>query len=767
MTQVGGFQAGGALRPGKLYVRRSADDKLSQRLTDGELCYVLGPRQIGKSSLRGRTSDLLRSRGIQCVSIDLNEIGTCDLTAREWFGGLTSLIADQLGLPEPQLPGDAAPVLSLLRYLRQVVLREISAPLVIFIDEIEVLRSLSFSASDFFSMIRSLYNQRSSDPGCQRLTFCLLGVATPADLVEDLSASPFNIGRRIVLEDFSVAEAAVFLEGLRGLHGLAEGWLEAIVGWTSGHPYMTQSLCKALCEDPALHGAPPAEAVIGLVQRTFLQRPISADPCLGYAESYFRERRPGFLQHRLLELYRRLLDGEPEPVRMADPEQLKLLISGLVAERGEERHRVLMVRNRIFASMFDHRWVRQALSARHLSPQLDLWLAHDRNEHYLLRGQVLEEAQRWAHQQRDLTEDEKRYLLESLEATERSNRRQRNLAIVIGALLMLVLVLMGIFLYREVSHSQIETAQADCLAGESSACHTAFARSEARCQVGDTLACVRLAVLYERGYGVRKSTERALELFERACQANNGDACNNVGYYHEKGRGPKGKDAAQAFRYYEKACRLEHQIACANLGYLYEMGLGVKQDLGRAKALFESSCKSRGSYGCNNLGNRYQNGIGVPQDLERALRYYERACADQAGLGCVNVGYLHEQAGHLADARSSYRMACDLHTPKGCTSLGLMYSQGRGGELDKERAAALYRSACEDAFEPDARACNNLGVLYEKGSGVVRDTITALYQYQRSCSMGFTDACTNLRDLFESADFKERVAADSASPNPH
>src|SRR5206468_1252296 len=51
--------------------------------------------------------------------------------------------------------------------------------LVIFVDEIDVVRSLPFSTDEFFAGIREIYNRRSQDPELNRLTFCLLGVATP------------------------------------------------------------------------------------------------------------------------------------------------------------------------------------------------------------------------------------------------------------------------------------------------------------------------------------------------------------------------------------------------------------------------------------------------------------------------------------------------------------------------------------------------------------------------------------------------------------
>ena len=75
-----------------------------------------------------------------------------------------------------------------------------------------------------------------SDPELSRLSFCLLGTATPADLIQDTKTSPFNIGKRIELADFTEGEAAVLADGLGPDGGRL---LRRILWWTGGHPYLT------------------------------------------------------------------------------------------------------------------------------------------------------------------------------------------------------------------------------------------------------------------------------------------------------------------------------------------------------------------------------------------------------------------------------------------------------------------------------------------------------------------------------------------------
>src|SRR6185503_20927272 len=119
---------------------------------------------------------------------------------------------------------------------------------VIFVDEIDAVRSLPFSTDEFFAGIRELYNHRTEAEELERLTFCLLGVAAPSDLIRDTRMTPFNIGLRIELHDFTRTEAQSLAVGLSGNDREGSGILNRILYWTGGHPYLTQRLCQAVAE---------------------------------------------------------------------------------------------------------------------------------------------------------------------------------------------------------------------------------------------------------------------------------------------------------------------------------------------------------------------------------------------------------------------------------------------------------------------------------------------------------------------------------------
>ena len=69
------YAVGGPVQPDRdCYIERPADRELYERLSAGEFCHVLSPRQSGKSSLVARCAKRLRSAGFATAVVDLARV---------------------------------------------------------------------------------------------------------------------------------------------------------------------------------------------------------------------------------------------------------------------------------------------------------------------------------------------------------------------------------------------------------------------------------------------------------------------------------------------------------------------------------------------------------------------------------------------------------------------------------------------------------------------------------------------------------------------
>ncbi len=348
------FVAGGTLRPGApSYIKRPADDELFNWALAGEFCYVLTPRQMGKSSLMIRTAQRLREQKSNTAIIDLTKIGA-NVSAEQWYLGLIARLKSQLKLTiDPHAWWKESHSLGAVQrftsFLRDVVLEEIEGSVVIFMDEIDTTLNLEFS-DDFFAAIRFTYNARATDPAYDRLTFILLGVATPADLIQDRSRTPFNIGQRIDLREFSQDDAQSLRQGLNAAHPQqGEAMFARIFYWTNGHPYLTQKLCLTIAQAGEKNWTD--DQVDELVKRLFVSEEARRETNLQFVRDRIGS---SPRQRRLLALYRQVYENKavPEDERSLDQNRLKLF--GLVRAADG----ALKVRNEIYHRVFDLNWIK-------------------------------------------------------------------------------------------------------------------------------------------------------------------------------------------------------------------------------------------------------------------------------------------------------------------------------------------------------------------------------------------------------------------------
>ena len=237
--------------PDSLYVERKADIQL-HNIVDAmqRPGYVLVSRQMGKTNLLLRAKRKWENEADLYVYIDMSNI---DDTERACF---ETLIDTAIDTHEDVLSSlrekiqdlrrvniTKSPVQAHNEELR-MLLKNVKGKLVFILDEIDSLTRTSYS-DNVFSQIRSVYFSRVNYPVLEKLTYVLSGVVEPTEIIKNPKISPFNIGEKILLDDFTRDEYSAFIRKA-DLGDLGSDVIERIYYWAGGNPRITWDICYEL-----------------------------------------------------------------------------------------------------------------------------------------------------------------------------------------------------------------------------------------------------------------------------------------------------------------------------------------------------------------------------------------------------------------------------------------------------------------------------------------------------------------------------------------
>lgn len=207
---------------------------------------------------------------------------------------------------------------------------------------------------------------------------------------------------------------------------------------------------------------------------------------------------------------------------------------------------------------------------------------------------------------------------------------------------------------------------------------------------------------------IRASREQTLK---RMCAANDALACAAFGN-RANARYSANADDGAARKALEKSCEGNEPYGCHQLGALLRH-TGSSEDYTRGEALMRGACRG----GLELCGKNM-----APSESQRALlRYLGARCDAGTAAGCLQAGsYLlwWEEDGRRRDgdelerAHGYFERGCAQKLSTSCLYQGFLHETGALGKADRERAVALYTTACELR---DKVGCN---LARERGAAV-------------------------------------------------
>ena len=196
------------------YILRPTDKQFLAAIARRDsIVLVKGARQMGKTSLLARGLQHARKSGTQAAFTDFQKLNNDQLTsAKSFYVALGEFLADKLDLdahPSDKWDDRRGPNANFDRFIRQVILKSVDTHLVWGLDEVDRLFTCPFGG-EVFALFRTWHNERALDPAGPWFKLTLaIAYATEAHLfITDVNQSPFNVGTRVTLQDFTLEQVA-------------------------------------------------------------------------------------------------------------------------------------------------------------------------------------------------------------------------------------------------------------------------------------------------------------------------------------------------------------------------------------------------------------------------------------------------------------------------------------------------------------------------------------------------------------------------------
>lgn len=235
------------------HIHRECEEVAKDAIRENGVTIVIkGPRQLGKTELIGILASIAEESGKYVVSVDLNEIRLDDgviiffeSLARSIVHGIGDEIPDfQVTVPNFDDPYET-PGSIFTRFITKAIIPQTNQ-ISLFLDNVDqVFIDKRDYDTSFFRMLRAWYDKRISNPRhpLTRLD-TILAISTDPYLGKAEPGSPFNVGVKVELEDFTLDETRQVIDQQK--LEIQNSEIEDLWKMTGGHPFLVKDALRQI-----------------------------------------------------------------------------------------------------------------------------------------------------------------------------------------------------------------------------------------------------------------------------------------------------------------------------------------------------------------------------------------------------------------------------------------------------------------------------------------------------------------------------------------
>ncbi len=225
-------------------------------IKQGALIRLKAPLDMGKTSLMVRILNHAQKQGYRTILLSFTRFEeTVYSDLNQLLRRFCALVSRELGISPKKIkdcwddeffgPND-----NCLQYFEECLLPEIDSPLVLALDDLDILFYQHRVAKEFLKLVRYWHEEAKTNSIWSKVRL-ILTYSTEVYIVMDTNSSPFNVGLEVALPEFS-AEQVLELAHRYGLSwdGEQVNRLMSVIG---GHPYLIRvALYHLACHDLSL-----------------------------------------------------------------------------------------------------------------------------------------------------------------------------------------------------------------------------------------------------------------------------------------------------------------------------------------------------------------------------------------------------------------------------------------------------------------------------------------------------------------------------------